>query len=98
MSSGVHPDRRRRACRQGSHGGVQPCACLLPPAWTGREEGNPTADNCTGQNKNTTMLWYLTWRVITDLHDRIELNFMVPGHTKFRPDSYFVLSRSTTDN
>ena len=55
-------------------------------------------DNCTGQNKNTTMLWYLTWRVITDLHDRIELNFMVPGHTKFRPDSYCVLSRSTTDD
>ena len=25
------------------------------------------------------------------LHDRIELNFMLPGHTKFRPDSFFGL-------
>eukprot|EP00731_Ephydatia_muelleri_P037433 Em0469g2a len=24
------------------------------------------ADNCVGQNKNSTMLWYLAWRVITD--------------------------------
>ena len=49
------------------------------------------ADNCTGQNKNTTMLWYLDWRVITGLHDRIQMNFMLPGHTKFHPDSYFGL-------
>ncbi|KAL5493627.1 hypothetical protein EMCRGX_G014833 [Ephydatia muelleri] len=49
------------------------------------------ADNCVGQNKNTTMLWYLAWRVITGQHERIQLNFMLPGHTKFRPDSYFGL-------
>ncbi|KAL5484206.1 hypothetical protein EMCRGX_G020665 [Ephydatia muelleri] len=47
------------------------------------------ADNCVGQNKNSTMLWYLAWRVITGQHDRVELNFMLPGHTKFVPDSYF---------
>ena len=52
------------------------------------------ADNCTGQNKNTTMLWYMAWRVITGLHDRIQLNFMLPGHTKFRPDSYFGLFKT----
>ena len=44
-----------------------------------------------GQNKNTTMMWYLAWRVITGQHDTIQLNFMLPGHTKFRPDSYFGL-------
>eukprot|EP00731_Ephydatia_muelleri_P000939 Em0001g939a len=49
------------------------------------------ADNCVGQNKNTTMIWYLAWRVITGQHDTIQLNFMLPGHTKFRPDSYFGL-------
>ena len=49
------------------------------------------ADNCVGQNKNTTMMWYLTWRVITGQHDRIQFNFMLPGHTMFRPDSYFGL-------
>ena len=49
------------------------------------------ADNCVGQNKNTTMMWYLAWRVITGQHDTIQPNFMLPGHTKFRPDSYFGL-------
>ena len=49
------------------------------------------ADNCVGQNKNTTTMWYLAWRVITGQHDRIELNYMLPGHTKFCPDSYFGL-------
>ena len=49
------------------------------------------ADNCVWQNNNTTMMWYLAWRVITGQHDRIELHFMLPGHTKFRPDSYFGL-------
>ena len=49
------------------------------------------ADNCVGQNKNTTMMWYLAWRVITGQHNAIQLNFMLPGHTKFRPDSYFGL-------
>ena len=42
MSSGVLPDRRGRACGQGGRGGGQPGACLFPPAWTGREESNPT--------------------------------------------------------
>ena len=49
------------------------------------------ADNCVGQNKNTTMMWYLAWQVITGQHDTVQLNFMLPGHTKFRPDSYFGL-------
>ena len=46
---------------------------------------------CVGQNKNKAMIWYLAWRIICNLHDRIELNFMLPGHTKFRPDSFFGL-------
>ena len=49
------------------------------------------ADNCVSQNKNTTMMWYLAWRVITGQHDTVQLNFMLPGHTKFRPNSYFGL-------
>ena len=59
----------------------------------GLEERRVTlqADNCVGQNKNTTMMWYLAWRVITGQHDKIQLNFMLPGHTKFRPNSYFGL-------
>eukprot|EP00731_Ephydatia_muelleri_P032412 Em0023g919a len=33
----------------------------------------------------------MAWRVITGQHERIQLNFMLPGHTKFQPDSYFGL-------
>lgn len=52
-----------------------------------------TADNCVAQNKNNAMLQYLMYRVLTGLHDRIELSFLVVGHTKFSPDGYFGLIR-----
>jgi len=48
-------------------------------------------DNCTGQNKNKFMLWYLCWRVICNLHQSVTLNFMISGHTKFAPDWCFGL-------
>ena len=35
------------------------------------------------------MLQYLQWRVNTGLNVRIEVNFMIPGHTKFSPDRNF---------
>lgn len=47
------------------------------------------ADNCVGQNKNNAMLNYLQWRVDIGRNVRIELNFMIPGHTKFSPDRGF---------
>jgi len=47
------------------------------------------ADNCVGQNKNNTVLQYLMWRVVTGLSSRIELAFMISGHTKFGPDYGF---------
>lgn len=50
-----------------------------------------TADNCVGQNKNNALLQYLMYRVLTGLHDKIELSFLVVGHTKFSPDGYFGL-------
>ena len=50
-----------------------------------------TADNCTGQNKNNTMLQYLLWRTLTDRHTDITLSFLVVGHTKFSPDWCFGL-------
>ena len=49
------------------------------------------ADNCVGQNKNHTMLYYLAWRVLTGLHSSITLSFLVVGHTKFSPDWCFGL-------
>ena len=50
------------------------------------------ADNCTGQNKNNTMMQYLMWRVLTGLHHTINISFMVVGHTKFPPDGCFGLT------
>ena len=49
------------------------------------------ADNCTGQNKNNPMIWYLLWRAITNRHTRLTLSFLVVGHTKFAPDWCFGL-------
>ena len=49
------------------------------------------ADNCSGQNKNSTMLQYLAWRVMTKRHTQITLSFLVVGHTKFAPDWCFGL-------
>jgi hypothetical protein len=69
----------------------------------GEREASLHADNCTGQNKNNYVIWYLMWRVMNGLHRRIHLSFMVPGHTKFAPDRYFGLfkiryRRSTIDD
>lgn len=50
-----------------------------------------TADNCVGQNKNNALLQYLAYRVLAGLHTRIELSFLIVGHTKFSPDGYFGL-------
>ncbi|ELT88897.1 hypothetical protein CAPTEDRAFT_206332 [Capitella teleta] len=48
-------------------------------------------DNCSGQNKNNFVLYYLAWRVAMGLHKTIGLHFMVAGHTKFAPDWCFGL-------
>ena len=49
------------------------------------------ADNCTGQNKNNTMVQYLMCRSMVGLHKEITLSFLVVGHTKFAPDLCFGL-------
>ncbi|KAI4796864.1 hypothetical protein KUCAC02_026699 [Chaenocephalus aceratus] len=48
-------------------------------------------DNCSGQNKNRYLLWYLAWRCMVGLHEDISLNFLIAGHTKFAPDWCFGL-------
>ena len=60
------------------------------------------ADNCVGQNKNNTVIQYLMWHLLTSETERIEISFMVSGHTKFAPDRHFGLikkkySRSVVD-
>lgn len=52
-------------------------------------------DNCSGQNKNRFVLWYLAWRVLVGLHKEISINFMIAGHTKFSPDWCFGLLKQS---
>ena len=44
------------------------------------------ADNCARQNKNNCFLWYLAWRIATEVHQSIKYSFLIAGHTKFGPD------------
>lgn len=53
-----------------------------------------TCDNCGGQNKNNLTLWFYSWLTTIKFFDIIELNFMIPGHTKFICDSYFGIIKS----
>ena len=53
------------------------------------------ADNCTGQNKNRFMMYYLMWRCMTGLHDHITISFLLVGHTKFAPDWCFGLLKQS---
>ena len=57
-----------------------------------------TADNCVGQNKNNALIQYLMYRVLSGLHNKIELSFLAVGHTKFSPDSHFGLIRKQYRN
>ncbi|GES98234.1 hypothetical protein GLOIN_2v1484099 [Rhizophagus clarus] len=50
-----------------------------------------TCDNCVGQNKNNFSLFFYSWLIDCWLYEEIELNFMIPGHTKFICDSCFSL-------
>ena len=47
------------------------------------------ADNCGGQNKNKTMLWYLSWLVATQDIEEIILRFQIKGHTRNSVDRGF---------
>ena len=49
------------------------------------------ADNCSGQNKNESVLGYLMWRCATSLSDQIELSFMNIGHARCAVDGHFGL-------
>ena len=57
----------------------------------GEDHAELHADNCTGQNKNNFVIWYLLWRVMTGRHKSITYSFMISGHTKFLPDGGFGL-------
>ena len=53
----------------------------------GETKAHLHCDNCSGQNKNRFVLWYMLWRCLSGLHRSIEMHFMVVGHTKVAPDA-----------
>ena len=57
----------------------------------GEPHANLHCDNCSGQNKNRFVIWYLAWRVASGLHRSMTLNFLIAGHTKLAPDWCFGL-------
>ena len=48
-------------------------------------------DNCSGQNKNRFLMFYMMYRILCGLHDDIKISFLPVGHTKFSPDWCFGL-------
>jgi hypothetical protein len=50
-----------------------------------------TCDNAGGQNKNNVTIWFYLYLVICGYYESVELNFMIPGHTKFKCDGSFGL-------
>jgi len=57
----------------------------------GEKQLKITCDNAGGQNKNNITIWFYLYLVICGYYESIELNFMVPGHTKFKCDGSFGL-------
>jgi len=54
------------------------------------------ADNCGAQNKNNYFLWYLQYQVyVLKKFEKITLNFLVQGHTKFSCDRHFGTAKNS---
>ena len=62
----------------------------------GETEAQVHADKCDAQKKNSVFIWYYLWRVMSGLHEEINYNFLLPGHTKFSPDWCFGLLKQKT--
>ena len=60
---------------------------LLDHHGFGEKEVYLHADNCIGQNKNSSCtLQYLCWRCMTKQHTKAMISFLVVGQTKFSHD------------
>lgn len=55
------------------------------------------ADNCGGQNKNKTMIWYLSWFIQQSTiapDSALELRFQIKGHTRNSVDRGFAITKN----
>ena len=55
------------------------------------------ADNCSGQNKNKTMIKFCAWLVEAGWIKKVTLLFLVKGHTKNDCDKKFNLLKQGTN-
>ena len=59
-------------------------------------------DNCVSQNKNIYILSFCHWIVFSQrLFEEVDINFLIPGHTKFSPDrhlGYAKMALNQSDN
>ena len=78
-------------CGKGSNAVVSQLHYFFEHHGLGETEVFLHADNCSGQNKNSTMIHYLAWRALTNQHSSLTLSFLIVGHTKFSPDWCFGL-------
>ena len=83
------------ACSKGANSMISYLDYFFANVGLGEAVAHLHCDNCSGQNKNKFMIWYLLWRVCTEKHDEITLNFLITGHTKFAPDWCFGLLKQT---
>ena len=79
------------SCGKGANAVISMVHHFLEEYGIGEQHLHLHADNCAGQNKNNSFLWYLCWRTMVGLHTSISFNFMLTGHTKFAPDWCFGL-------
>lgn len=49
------------------------------------------SDNCPGQNKNNTLMWFFSDLIRRQVYTRIDFKFLVPGHTYGPTDRHFAV-------
>lgn len=52
------------------------------------------ANNCGGQNKNKSIIWYLTWLVLQGMTNVMRLCFQIKGHTCNSVNCGFVTTKN----
>ena len=82
-------------CSKGANNVISYLETFFANFGLGKSVAHLHCDNCSRQNKNKFMIWYFLWRVCTEKHDKITLNFLITGYTKFAPDWCFGLLKQT---